>query len=104
MDLLAERLRLMDARMSDVIHKAVPARLASLILQLLSEEGIVVGRDYLIPNPYTHEQLGTMIGAKRVAVARAFKLLRDARAVEVENRRIHVRDLKTLERIAELEH
>jgi CRP/FNR family cyclic AMP-dependent transcriptional regulator len=49
MDLLAERLRLMDGRMSDVIHKEVPARLASLILQLLGEEGIVVGRDYVIP-------------------------------------------------------
>jgi CRP/FNR family transcriptional regulator len=104
MDLLAERLRLMDARMSDVIHKEVPARLASLILQLLSEEGIVVGRDYVIPGPYTHEQLGTMIGAKRVAVARAFKRLRDAGAVEVEKRHIHVRDLKTLERIANQVH
>jgi CRP/FNR family cyclic AMP-dependent transcriptional regulator len=100
MDLQAEQLRLMDARMSDVIHKEVPARLASLILQLLSEEGIVVGRDYVIPSPYNQEQLGTMIGAKRVAVTRAFKRLRTAGAVEVEQRRIHVRDLKTLQGLA----
>jgi CRP/FNR family transcriptional regulator, cyclic AMP receptor protein len=100
MDLLAERLRLMDARMSDVIHKEVPARLASLILQLLSEEGIVVGGDHVIPGPYTHEQLGTMIGAKRVAVARAFKRLREAGAVEVERYRIRITDLEALERIA----
>jgi CRP/FNR family cyclic AMP-dependent transcriptional regulator len=100
MDLLAERLRLMDGRMSDVIHKEVPARLASLILQLLGEEGIVVGRDYVIPGPYTHEQLGTMIGAKRVAVARAFRRLREAGAVEVEHYRLRVTDLEALERIA----
>jgi CRP/FNR family transcriptional regulator, cyclic AMP receptor protein len=100
MDLLAERLRLMDARMSDVIHKGVPARLASLILQLLSEEGIVVGRDYVIPGPYTYEQLGTMIGAKRVAVTRAFRRLREAGAVEVGQHRIRVKDPEALERIA----
>jgi len=99
-DLLAERLRLMDARMSDVIHKEVPARLASFLLQLLSEEGIVVARDYVILGPYTHEQLGTMIGAKRVAVARAFRRLREAGAVEVEHYRIRVTDLEALEHIA----
>lgn len=54
-DLWAERLRLMDARMSDVIHKEVSARLASLILQLLDEEGVVGGERYTIPTPYTPE-------------------------------------------------
>jgi CRP/FNR family transcriptional regulator, cyclic AMP receptor protein len=100
MDLLAERLRLMDSRMSDVIHKEVPARLASLILQLLSEEGVMGPGGREIPGPYTHEQLGTMIGAKRVAVARAFRRLRQAGAVEVEHYRIRVTDLDVLERIA----
>jgi CRP/FNR family transcriptional regulator, cyclic AMP receptor protein len=99
-DLLAERLRLVDARMSDVIHKEVPARLASLILQLLEEEGVVSGEWYMIPTVYTHQQLGTMIGAKRVAVARAFGKLREAGAVEVEQSRLHVKNLKALEHIA----
>jgi CRP/FNR family transcriptional regulator, cyclic AMP receptor protein len=102
-DLLAERLRLMDARMSDVIHKEVPARLASLILQLLDEEGVVSGERYMIPTVYTHQQLGTMIGAKRVAVARAFRKLREAGAVEVEQSRLDVKNLKALEHIASVE-
>jgi CRP/FNR family cyclic AMP-dependent transcriptional regulator len=100
MDLLAERLRLMDARLSDVIYKEVSARLASLILQLLDEEGVMGSGGRVIPGPYTHEQLGTMIGAKRVAVARAFRRLREAGAVEVEHYRIRVTDLEALERIA----
>jgi CRP/FNR family transcriptional regulator len=99
-DLLAERLRLVDTRMSDVIHKEVPVRLASLILQLLDEEGVVSGEWYMIPTVYTHQQLGTMIGAKRVAVARAFGKLREAGAVEVEQSRLHVKNLKALEHIA----
>jgi CRP/FNR family transcriptional regulator, cyclic AMP receptor protein len=102
-DLLTERLRLVDARMSDVIHKEVPARLASLILQLLDEEGVVSGERYMIPTVYTHQQLGTMIGAKRVAVARAFGKLREAGAMEVEQSRLHVKNLKALEHIASVE-
>lgn len=102
-DLLAERLRLVDARMSDVIHKEVPARLASLILQLLDEEGVVSSEWYMIPTVYTHQQLGTMIGAKRVAVARAFGKLREAGAVKVEQSRLHIKNLKALEHIANVE-
>ncbi len=102
-DLLAERLRLVDERMSNVIHKEVPARLASLILELLDSEGVVSGEGYEIHGPYTYEELGTMIGAKRVAVTRAFKRLREAGAVEVERGHIHVRDVDALERIAKVE-
>lgn len=104
MDLLAENLRLMDARISDVIHKRVSARLASLIAWLINEEGVVVGSgDRVIPYRYTHAQLGTIIGARRVAVTLAFRTLQDEGAVELRHRRIHVKDLNLLQRIAEQE-
>ena len=104
MDLLAENLRLMDARISDVIHKRVSARLASLIAWLINEEGIVVGSgDLVIPYHYTHEQLGTNIGARRVAVTLAFRALQDKGVVELRGRRIHVKDLNRLQGIAEEE-
>jgi CRP/FNR family cyclic AMP-dependent transcriptional regulator len=100
-DLLAENLRLMDARISDVIHKRVSARLASLIAWLIEEEGIVEGSgDRVVPYHYTHEQLGTMIGARRVAVTLAFGTLQDEGVVELRQRRIHVKDLELLQRIA----
>jgi CRP/FNR family transcriptional regulator len=104
MDLLAENLRLMDARISEVIHKRVYARLASLIAWLIGEEGIVVGSgDRVVPYHYTHEQLGTMIGARRVAVTLAFRDLQDEGVVELRGRRIHVKDLNLLQHIAEQE-
>ena len=104
MDLLAENLRLMDARISEVIHKRVSARLASLIEWLIDEEGIVDGsEDRVIPYHYTHEQLGTIIGARRVAITLAFRALQDEGVVEVRRRRIHVKDLNLLQRIAEQE-
>ncbi len=56
-----------------------------------------------LPTAYTHEELGAMIGANRVAVTRALGRLQDEGAVEVRRRRIHVRDPETLRRIAEQE-
>jgi CRP/FNR family cyclic AMP-dependent transcriptional regulator len=84
-----------------LIHKRVSARLASLIAWLIEEEGIVAGSgDLVIPYHYTHEQLGTIIGARRVAVTLAFRALQDEGAVELRRRRIHVKDLNLLQRIA----
>jgi CRP/FNR family transcriptional regulator, cyclic AMP receptor protein len=99
--LLGDRLRLSRSRMTDIALKEVPARLASLILDLIQSEGVVTreGR-YKILTHYTHEQLATMIGAKRVAVTRAFGTLQDAECVRLWRRQIYVVDLATLRRLA----
>jgi len=101
MKLLGDRLRLSRSRMTDIALKEVPARLASLILDLIQSEGVVTreGR-YKILTHYTHEQLATMIGAKRVAVTRAFGKLQDAGCVRLWRRQIYVVDLATLRRLA----
>jgi CRP/FNR family transcriptional regulator len=54
-----------------------------------------------IPTRYTHNQLASMVGSNREALTRALGKLRRAGAVEVKNRRIHVTDADTLERLAE---
>jgi CRP/FNR family transcriptional regulator, cyclic AMP receptor protein len=98
---LAERLRDSERRYADVVGKDVPARLATLILRLVDSEGVVSSDSYQIPTHYTHEQLGTMIGCKRVAVTRAFRKLEGGGAVELEDHRIVVKDLDTLSELSE---
>jgi CRP/FNR family cyclic AMP-dependent transcriptional regulator len=97
---LAGRLRQSQLRMADLVQKEVPARLATLILTLMESEGLVSGESYRIATRYTHEQLGTMIGAKRVAVSRAFSHLREAGAVEFKNRYIHIIDMEKLREVS----
>lgn len=99
--LLSDRLSAYETRMEDLGLKEVPARLASLILQLIETEGIRTREHYKIPTRYTHQQLGTMIGANREAVTRAFSGLREAGAVEIQRRYIHVADIEALQRAAE---
>jgi CRP/FNR family transcriptional regulator len=98
--LLSERLHYYETRMQDVTLKEVPARLASLILFLVESEGVKRPGEIRIPTSYTHEHLGTMIGANREAVTRAFGHLQDEGALQIRRRLIYVEDLGALQRTA----
>jgi CRP/FNR family cyclic AMP-dependent transcriptional regulator len=98
---LSRQLREAETQMAELVHKSVPARLASLIVRLVESEGVMTREGAMVPTRYTHEQLGTMIGAKRVAVTRAFNLLRQKGAVELKERHIYIRDMEALKRIAD---
>ena len=98
---LAEKLHTSEARYADIIGKDVPARLATLILTLVDSEGVMSSESYRIRTHYTHEQLASMIGCKRVAVTRAFRKLEDGGAVQLKDRRIVVKDRDALKDLAE---
>ena len=98
--LLSERLRYYETRMEDVTLKEVPARLASLILFLIQSEGVQRPAEIGIPTRYTHEHLGTMIGANREAVTRAFGRLQDEGVIQMRRRFIYVQDVEALESAA----
>ena len=108
---LAERLHASERRYADIVGKDVPARLATLILTLVDSEGVVLSlvdservvstQSYRIPTRYTHDQLASMIGCKRVAVTRAFRKLEEGGAVALKKRHIVVQDLDALKDLAE---
>ena len=97
---LSERLRVCETRLEDIGLKEVPARLASLVLQLAESEGVMTSEGLKIPTHYTHRQLATMIGSSRETVTRAFTELQERGAVELRRRRIYVKDIEILERTA----
>jgi CRP/FNR family cyclic AMP-dependent transcriptional regulator len=99
--LLSERLRRYETRLEDVTMKDVHSRLASIILLLIESEGLRSGTGYRIPAHYTHQRLGTMIGANREAVTRAFGLLQDEGVVELRRRLIYVKYIEELRQVAE---
>jgi len=100
--LLSERLRRYETRLEDITLKGITARLASLLLLVVESEGVVTGDHSLkIPTHYTHHHLGTMVGANREAVTRAFGQLQDEGIVELRRRLIHVPDAEVLRRRAE---
>lgn len=98
---LTEQMRRYEKRLLDVALKKTDARLASLIVQLVEDEGVATSDAYRIPTRYTHDVLGAMIGAGRVAITRAFGKLRDEGAVEIRHQLISVTNLEALKRLAE---
>jgi CRP/FNR family cyclic AMP-dependent transcriptional regulator len=71
------------------------------LLLLVENDGIRTSESYMIATRYTHQQLGTMIGANREAVTRAFARLRELGMVAVRRRFIHVEDIEKLRRATE---
>src|SRR3954447_19168837 len=93
---LIKSLRASESRSLDIALKEVPARLASLLLELVEVGGVVTSEGYKLPTHYTHERLGSMIGAKRVAVTRAFGRLQHEGAVELRRRLAYIKDIEGL--------
>ncbi len=101
--LLSERLAVSEGRLSDLIRKEVPARLAGFILSLSDYQGIVMSDgSRMIPTRYTHQQLASMVGSNREALTRAMGKLRKAGALEVRDRHIYVTDADMLNHLAEI--
>src|SRR5215211_324723 len=98
--LLSERLRRYETRLEDITLKDIHSRLASIILLLIESEGVRTTTGYRIPAHYTHQRLGTMIGANREAVTRAFGLLQDEGVVELRRRLIYVKNIEALRQAA----
>ena len=99
--MLGERSRRARARMTDIALKDSPARLAALILDLVQSEGVVTREGhYRVSTHYTHENLASMLGLKRVAVTRAFGRLQDSGYVQLRRRQIYVTDLAALKGLA----
>jgi CRP/FNR family cyclic AMP-dependent transcriptional regulator len=101
MRVLSERLHFVVSRLEDISVKEIPARLASLILRLAESQGVMAPEGIRIDARYTHEQLGTMIGASRARATEALTRLKEAGVLELKHRHIYVRDVEALKRAAE---
>jgi CRP/FNR family transcriptional regulator, cyclic AMP receptor protein len=100
--LFGERLDEYEDRLSDLIRKEVPARLAGLLLRLSERKDTMAGDgERRIPARYTHRLLASMVGSNREAVTRAFGVLRKAGAVQTRERQIYVTDAAALAYFAE---
>jgi CRP/FNR family cyclic AMP-dependent transcriptional regulator len=94
--MLAARLMLMEDRWADMAEKEVRQRLAGRLYMLVESEGVMSKEGPMIPTHYIHQQLGSMIGANREAVTRAFAELQEGGCIEQKSRRVYVRDYDAL--------
>jgi len=92
---LGRRLKEAEARLEEIAFKGIPARLASLLLQLADEQGsdTITG--------FTHQDLGEQIGTYRETTTQTLNTFKSAGLIDIGRKRITIQDREGLRRIAE---
>ena len=94
LELMASRLREIEARMETVAFKSVPARLAASLLELGEETGgKIVG--------VSHQDLADMVGTYRETVTRVLNEFRSAGSIDLGRLNLTILQLEALREIAE---
>lgn len=92
---LGRRLREAETRLQEIAFKGIPARLASLLLQLADEQG----RDTIAG--LTHQDLGEQIGTYRETTTQTLNNFKADGLIGIGRKRITILDREGLVRIAE---
>jgi CRP-like cAMP-binding protein len=83
-ELLGQHRLTVSRRLDEVAFKSVPARLASVLLEMSEAEAVAEQPRQRVPRR-THQQLAEMINAYRETVTKVINQFRDARLLDVDN-------------------
>jgi len=95
-EVLGDRVSKLESRLEEIAFKSIPARLASLLLRLASEQGQsdeVAG--------YTHQDLGEMLGTYRETITQTLNDFKSADLIEISRKRVKIIDHDKLEVLSE---
>jgi CRP/FNR family transcriptional regulator, cyclic AMP receptor protein len=94
-EVLGHRLQEAEARLAEIAFKSIPARLASLLLQLAEEQGTgtITG--------LTHQNLGEQIGTYRETTTQTLNIFKSAGLIDIGRKKIMILDRDGLRRIAD---
>ncbi len=94
---MGERLSQLETRLEDIAFKSIPARLASLLLQIDEEQGgshRVTG--------YTHQDFSEMLGTYRETVTQTLNDFKVDGYIEIGRKKVTLLDISALQEISEL--
>jgi CRP/FNR family transcriptional regulator len=94
---VGRRLRLLVGIIEELSFTTVRQRLVSLLLRLASE-GQRTGDGIEVTLPASHQELAAQIGTVRELVSRGLGRLQAQNLIQVDGRKILIRDMKALER------
>ncbi len=98
---LAERLRVAEEEIADLVFRDVPGRLASLLLRLAEAYGQEDDGGLRLTLRLTHQDIASMIGATRETVTSTLSRFRDAGLITIEHRSITIKNPGGLRRLTQ---
>ena len=97
---LGRRLLAVERRLSDFAFKALPQRIATLLLTLAEQRPFRLFQPGSPEVPYTHEQLAEMVGAHRETVTKVLNELQDQGLIALRRGRVVLLDVAALRQLA----
>jgi len=89
------RLQEAEARLEDMAFKGVPARLASLLIRLSTEQGKVI-------DGMTHQELAEMVGTYRETATQVLNEFKEQGLIDIARKRVTILDIEGLREIADV--
>lgn len=96
LDYTMERLRRANQQIYDLTFLNVRARILKRLLALSEPERTEGANECTIPHKITHQQLAEMVGAVRETVSKVLQELQDEGLIEIQERKIRLRDIREL--------
>ena len=87
----------LSRRLGSVAFKTVPARLASLLLELAQPSG----RDFTNTGRWTHQEMADMINAYRETVTKVLNEFRQAKLIEMDRQGVTLLNIARLQELAQ---
>jgi CRP/FNR family transcriptional regulator, nitrogen oxide reductase regulator len=101
MQMMGQRLQEAHARVKEMSTEEVARRIAHAVLRLVEQSGRQIDDGVLVDFPITHQDIAQVSGTTLHSVSRVLSAWEGAGLVSIGRRKIVVRDLKGLARVAE---
>ena len=93
---LGSRVTQLESRLEDIAFKSIPARLASLLLDLNEDQG---GRQTV--NGYTHQDFSEMLGTYRETITQTLNDLKSEGLIDIARKQVVLLNMPRLRSLAE---
>ncbi|PMP87215.1 MAG: Crp/Fnr family transcriptional regulator, partial [Chloroflexus aggregans] len=100
LELLGQQRLIVSRRIEEVAFKSVPARLASVLLEMSETQPAAAPQPTRVPRR-THQQLADMINAYRETVTKVINQFRDARLLDIDSSGITLLNPSRLRELAQ---
>jgi CRP/FNR family cyclic AMP-dependent transcriptional regulator len=96
LDYTMDRLRKANQHIYDLTFLNVRSRIIKKLLLLANNYSTQETNDFIIPVKITHQQIAEMVGAVRETVSKVLQELQDEGLILIQDKLIHLQDLKLL--------
>ncbi|KPU27380.1 hypothetical protein TR13x_04680 [Caloranaerobacter sp. TR13] len=88
--------RILMFQMADMIFNSSLGKIADTLIRLSSQEGRWIEQNIVINLSLTHQELADLIGCSRVTVTKGLNEFRDKGIIDIQSRKIVIKDMEKL--------